>query len=252
MSKTGRPRNDEEGGGQDAVPTHQRRRRVCEMLLSGCYSVQQMSAAFRVTQQMIVKDIKIVRRDWIQQNRTFARNQVLLRVRQLEHLYSLALNDFKRSQKPKKEISITTKLCDNPDCTYGIIRYEDGNEECSRCQGEGVIRVRSVRKVEQTGNPAYLNVARDCIQECARLEGILKGGATAFSIKNRNTDSLPDGAVKDQVIGLLMTAPTDLIIEGLTQIDSVYERIRTGNIKTIEVSPESGSGSSTDAENRDS
>lgn len=229
--------DDDDGSGRDAVPIHQRQRRVCEMLLSGCYSVRQMAVAFKVTQPTIIADIKAVRKEWIQQNRTFARNQVILRVRQLEHLYNLALNDFKRSQKPKKEISITIKPCDNPECTHGVIRYEDGNEECSRCQGEGVIRARSVRKVEQTGNPAYLNVARDCIQECARLEGITKG-ATAFSIKNRNTDFLPDGAVKEQVVGLLMTAPTDLIIEGLTQIDSVYERIRNGNIKTIDVSPD--------------
>lgn len=219
---------------EETFPAHIRRRRVAEMLLGGVTSQNQMAAALGTSEALIRNDIKAIRKQWCREEPKKLQERIATRVKQLEMIYGLAYNDFRRSQEPRHEV--ITRPCENGKCRHGLISMPDGsNEECHVCDGNGFIK--TIKVTTQTGNVAYLQAMRDCIIECARLEGIHP--STVTKLKQTARELLPDGTVRERIEELYTEAPFELIIEGLSQIDAVKEKMARGKL-VLEAESSSG------------
>lgn len=217
---------------EECIPPHLRRRRVAEMLLTGVTAYTQMAVALNTSEAVIRNDVRAIRTTWLKEEPKKHREKVITRVRQLERVVALASNEFLRSQQDK--IETTLEPCPNEGCFHGLIRQEDGsNKQCNECNGDGFVKT-ATKVVKRDGNPAFLHIIKDTLVEISRLEGIHP--ATVTALRKTAREMLPDGSVKETVAELFAyaDAPVDIIIDGLTQIDIVKERLANSKKLVLE------------------
>lgn len=202
-----------------------RQLRVEELLLRGCTSITQMAAAFGVTFDTITADIREIRELWVRNNPIETKDRADLRIRQIEHIHQLALASYERSRKDREERTYAEKRCDNPKCTEGVIKGQHGepNQECPRCLGEGKI-ISETRKITGSpGDPAFLTVAKACVIECARIEGLYP--AISSTLLRTVKQSGVDGEILEETQELYLEAPNEQIITVMGMLEKLrFER----------------------------
>lgn len=155
-----------------------RRRRVGEMMLRGISSQEEIAAAFDVDAKTITKDMQAIKETWLSEGIDDLATRARVRVKQLDGVLALAINAFDRSRKPKREMSLEQRPCDNPKCRNGLVKTVDedghptGQTECGRCNGKEWYTVEKEKVTQTSGDPAYLMVAKAVIVESARIEGV--------------------------------------------------------------------------------
>lgn len=213
------------------IDTEYRRSRIAEHLLNGINSTSQLAASFGVTQVQINVDIKAIRKQWIQERPKKARDRVTLRVSQIEQIHRMLIVDYLRSRNDKEEITTTYRTCDHPKCQGGfhVDKVSLRKTVCHRCNGDGQIELVTKKETRQPGNPVFLSIAKECLVECARLEGIHP--STASRVRNEARKILPDGTVLEKIEEIYQTKemPYEYIIDGLTRLDQLQADIRAGH-----------------------
>lgn len=191
--------------GRPAATMWARRQRVERMLLRGITNQRDIAAAMGVTEKTIFYDVKAIQEQWYTPEKAAERRT--RRIKQLEAIMQEAYNAYDRSKKNAEEESIITRPCR----TCGGMEVEGDDQgnappPCPTCGGEGVVREVITRAKGRTGDPAYLDLIKNCVKEIARLEGLyitkhaIKGMPAAQQvIINAGAEAYKD-------------APTDLLL----------------------------------------
>lgn len=107
---------------------------------------------------------------------------------------------------------------------------------CLSCSGEGKISIQTTRVKGQSGDSSFLSVAKDCIKELARLEGISTRGGLTVAVKNIIRDG--SGLNLEVQPDAYLEAPVDAIIRAKAAIDYVRNKgtvvQSTASVKTSE------------------
>jgi hypothetical protein len=120
-----------------------------------------------VTQATISTDIHAILNDWIASDPEIARLRRMRRIKQLEDLLQQAMDGFDASKRDEREVGVLKKPC-----TACAGAGADPDEpRCTKCGGKGYLTTTTEKREGQVGDPEYLEVARDCVVACARLEG---------------------------------------------------------------------------------
>ena len=223
------------------LEAEKRRRRVEEMILHGVSNRSQMAAAFGVSPDTIENDIIFIRANWLEQNKATAQENAAKRILQLEHIAHLALLSFERSRQDKTERTIVEKACDNPLCKEGIImdNISGKNSECPRCLGTCKVSVETVKVSGQAGDSSFLNAAKACVSECARIEGVYPNHTNIlqkFTKTETKIHESEDGQKIVQTIQeLYVQAPDDEVVNALAMLERLRESAKT---KVLESSAE--------------
>lgn len=219
-----------------------RRRRVEEMRLRGISNPSTLAIAFGVAEEEIHQDLKAIKKDWLKNFRKDIEEKAATRTSQVEAILVMCLNAFDRSRKDKEEISYSQKTCDHPKCVHGIIKGDDGNEECPKCLGSGIIEVQTRKVSGQAGDPRFLTAATHCIMECARIEGLLPGASESMKsalLKSIKTTRLPDGTIMQAVEELHLPENDEEVIKAMAALDQLKYKALESKQVLIEVEAES-------------
>lgn len=206
-----------------------RRRRVGEMMLRGISSQADISAAFDVDAKTIAKDMRAIKEMWLSEGIDDLATRARVRVRQLDGILALAINAFDRSRKPKREISLEQRICDNPRCRNGLVKTTDGDghftgqTECGRCNGREWYTVERERITQTAGDPAYLMVAKAVIVESARIEGVYPVVASALRKTVEASLTGVNGSdammLRQTTEELTFEAPYDVVVRAMAALE---------------------------------
>lgn len=212
--------------------------RLEKHLLRGVTNQHDLAAAFGVSQGTISGWIAQIHKRWREESPVDTETKRIIRIRQLEGLAAMAVTEFERSRKDSEEVVIQTKMC--VDCD-GEGKTEAGPGEfvnCTVCGGKGEIRVETVRVKGQPGNPAYLTVAKTCIESAAKLEGVYPETVkmTKQIIEESRTVG---GEFQRRVEQVVYEAPPELVIRAKAALDLIKQKVRKGEAtRTIESTAE--------------
>ena len=158
--------------GTITLERYERLQRMNPLIAQGGYSNQELSARFGVSPEMIAIDKDYIIKNWWASERN--EEVKLLRVQriaELEQIKRLALESYHRSRQDKEEI--TTRydnvLCEDCNGTGRLPQCK-----CLNCDGTGRVNEEVVtRKVSgQAGDSPFLEVARKCTVEIAKMEAL--------------------------------------------------------------------------------
>jgi hypothetical protein len=235
-----------------------RRVRVEQMLMHGLNNMTEMAAAFDVDYTTIRNDIIAIKEDWKQHASTNIDGSVLeLRVKQMEHVLHLSLIAFEKSREDETEISITTKACDYSQCMHGIIKIKEKDEEghptirnaqCPRCHGTGEVEVEVRRTKGKPGDAAFLSIAKDCVKECARLQGVDPAVVTGMK-KTIEREIGVNGEIREKIEELFYEGPEENVVRAMAALEKlelketrlIETTAETTQVEEIE-EPEDGGG----------
>jgi hypothetical protein len=152
----------------------------------------------------------------------------------LDHLAATASLEFERSRAISEERVITEKIC--PECDGKKKETVKVGEtvKCAVCKGTGVVVHESLKTKGSPGDPAFLTVAKACIVEAAKLEGL--GPATGRFGKTVFEETQKVGGELHRTITQeFYHAPVDLIIRARATLHEIQQSVRKGDtVKVIE------------------
>lgn len=275
---------------QDKIRWNFQKQRVEEMLLKGVRNQNEMAAALGMTPDnlsIMMKEITMRWRDQDEDEHNTIRSK---RVRQIDNLALLALNSFERSRQDSEEWTKVEKQCTT--CRGTGTEYKKATQppqicteclgqgteehlpnkyrpcgrckgagevyeapECKECGGRGRIVIETTKTKGQAGDPAFLNVAKACFMDAAKLEGLVtpEQGLRSRTITQETRTLLAGHAGGQEVIQrveeVYYEAPEDLIIRSMAALDEIRRSVRLGETtKIIEAStnpPSTRGGDST-------
>lgn len=208
--------------------------RLEKHILRGITNQSELSAAFGVSKSHVCEYIEEVYERWRNQAPKDLDTQRLIRVKQLDSIAVMALNEFDRSRRDGEDISITSRMC----VTCG----GEGQDEvhpgelvkCHDCNGVGRIVVETVRVRGRQGDPSFLTVAKSCIEAASRLQGLypetVKIGRSSLIEEAR----LVGGIVQRSVQELYYEAPIDLIIRAKATLDQLKAGVAKGDVVKVD------------------
>lgn len=207
------------------IARQERIKKVERMMLRGIKNQTHIAAAFGVSHVMIKRDMDEIRKNWKGRDPDEAEARVTERIVQLEGILQLALNAFDKSSKNETEQSISRKLCDR--CGGNeVIQVSPGVKKvCPSCGGEGVQTTTVVKVRESPGDPAFLRVAKECITECSKLRGLYPNVRIGM-VKSVVEEEGIGGPIRRSVMEMYATAPADSVIEALSALQGVRQRIK--------------------------
>jgi hypothetical protein len=224
------------GAGQPEL--YRRRHTVEKMLLRGITNYGEMAAHCGVSINTVLKDVKFIQENWLNDSREHAQSRAALRVKQLEGVIAICHTAFERSQMPVERTVIVEKVCQ--DCDQGFVPGdEEGKSKvCPKCKGKCKI-ITEERHIEGLpGEPSYLKVIKDCIVECARIEGCHPRPDSKIT-KSLERVRLPDGTIMERLEELTEqynAMPIELIVEAKAALDKIKARsLEIEEPKVIEV-----------------
>lgn len=151
---------------------YERLQRMNPLIAQGGYSLAELSARFGVTSAQIMQDKDYIINHWWKSER---QEEVKLlriqRITELEQIKRRALESYHRSRQDKEEV--TTRydnvLCEDCNGTGRLPQCK-----CLNCDGTGRVNEEVVtRKVSgQAGDSPFLEVARKCTVEIAKMEAL--------------------------------------------------------------------------------
>lgn len=207
--------------------TQEKRGRVIkveQLMEQGLTNQAQLAARLGVSVKSICLYQEEIYRSWREcpPSRTVEKRS--LRVRQLEHVVQVANDCFLRSTEPA--VQQTTKREEIP-CTtcrgWGRVKLEP----CTVCEGKGTVveEVTTEKVAAGHGDPQFLAIAKDCIREIARLEGLYPSRRITKRVESRVLHAhLVQGRVE-----YAQASPDDLIAAKVA-----LERLRGSSTPLIE------------------
>ena len=210
-----------------------RLKRIEMMILRGVTNTNEISSAFGIGRTETERLIKVILERWKSEDRSDLNEKRIQRTKQLELILNKAIISFEKSQQDEQEISKEIKTCG--DCSDGIRRKKDGEEEqCKTCKGVGKIVVERIKIKGQSGDPAFLNIAKEVVKELAKMEGLVQPDpkiSSSLLIQSRTIG----GEVEQEVRQLYIEAPAETLLRAkllLEEIDLQNEK------KAKEMNPE--------------
>lgn len=167
-----------------------RRRKVEKYMKRGVTNQFQIAAALGVSQGCISVDMQAIMDDWLEVDPATTKRRRRLRVQQLEAVAQEAWNGFDRSRKDSEKLRFITRICTN--CS-GIADDPD-DPACKVCGGKGTVTETTSEVHGQAGDPAFLKIVKDCLTECAKMEGLYpkkKGGRVKIEAAITQVVALP-------------------------------------------------------------
>ena len=219
-----------------------RQRRIEQLALRGYYNSNELSHVFQVDDNTIATDMKEIRERWRKEVAPDTKDKLNLRIKQIEYIQAMAISAYEISRKQEEEYSIIDIDCDYPGCTQGIVKTPKGNDECEFCKGTGK-RTIEVRKMKgEPGDPAFLNVAKACVVEVAKLEGLYpsSSGVLKKTTERELTSNSPDAVLIREKVEELYIEDERLIVQCLGTLDTLRQNAKSGNVKLLEIEPDKG------------
>lgn len=208
--------------------------RLEKMLLRGVSNQTEMAAAFGVSQVMVCGYIKELYQRWRDERPEDIELARITRVKQLDGITLMALNEFERSKKASEDFTITSKMCTACKGDGDTIDSMGETVKCRECGGSGEIKTQVVRVVEKTGDPAYLAIAKATIETAAKIEGVLANQSMGkMSTILRETRAV-GGEIHEKAKEITLEAPTDVIVKAMAMMDQIKQKMRIGEVKAIE------------------
>lgn len=219
--------------GRPAIREPERERRldrIEQMMLRGIKNQAAMARAFGISECMLSKDVALIRKRWGNRDPDERELQRREHIVQIEDILRLSLNAFDRSRKDIEEFSISIRPCDNCNGAGRVTNRATGVEEmCRLCGGKGK-SVTEVTKVKETpGDPSFLKLAKECVVEVARMQGVYPDGKIGVLSRITETEGI-GGNIREKTEELYLTAPTDTLIEAMAAID----RLKRSNKKSLQ------------------
>ena len=212
------------------VGIRKRQQKVEDFLLRGETSRGKIAHALGVTTPTVFHDIEVVHQKWADEDLKRTRDRRNYRIRQTALLLQQNLNSFEISRRSQVQTMTTwheekCKICKGT----GMV---DGSEVwCPECNGEGIVRIETVteRQVGNAGDVAFLEAARKCLQDMAKLEGL-------HARKGRPKGEQSEVHFhKHLEVNPFVNASAEAIIRAKEVIEEL--RLSTVGGKTIEVEP---------------
>ena len=212
------------------IEVQRKKIRLEELILKGNTNQIQLSAALGVSTTTIYKWMKDIRIDWQEREIADLDEQRRFRVKQLEHVSTLAFNAFDRSRKSSEEVSLIEEMC--PRCNgRGNVTRNELTEPCMVCSETGRIIKEKISVKQKPGDAAFLKVAIESIKEIGKIECI-------YPVREDNKLLLSatkvNGDVRERVTALYTDVPNDLLVEALATMDRVDKASKESKRKTIE------------------
>ena len=217
--------------------------RLENLIIRGISNQQQLANAFGVCQATITNWINEIYKRWAESAGRTTTEKRALRIKQLEGIAAISLNEFELSRKNAEEIGVVSRRC--LICKgSGLKRVSQSeNVECNECGGVGEVEVVNKRVKGQTGNPAYLAIAKTCIEAAAKLEGLYPETAK-ISKTILEEGRIVGGETQRRLEQIYIEAPVELIIKAKAMMD----RLKTEAKKVIEVEQEATTDSPSEKE----
>lgn len=214
----------------------QRQRRIEQLVLRGFCNLQEFMAMFCVDVNVILDDLRDIRKRWKQEVSEDVRDRLHTRIKQIDYIQNLSINAYEISRHQAEEYSIQDIPCDNADCIHGIIKTPEGNQECWRCNGEGKVTVEITQKLGMPGDASFLNVAKACVIEAAKLEGLYPSSATVLkkSVREMTSDS-PEATMIREEVEELYIEDSNTIVHCIGMLDMLRNKVKEDSLKLIEV-----------------
>lgn len=212
----------------ELVVAIERRKRVASLLLRGITSRSELAGAMGVCLEVIRLDIEKIREDWRVDGGEYSEesdaNQIrdlrMKRVRQMDQVLQLAHSEYNKSRQPRTEQTIRRDACGG--CNG--LRVIDGGLPCPTCLGTGEVISRTIKKVEQVGDPAYLNIAMKAITEASKLEGLQTTGSLSFKQIAAEADKLTGDGTEPRIEAEFVAhLPMERVLEAKMIMDKIRE-----------------------------
>lgn len=183
-----------------------RRKGIREDILAGRTNVRDLSKKYKVSGTTIRNDMEYVFGKWATADASMYKNDERrrqIRVAQLTNVLTKAVESFETSLDPKQKVTIhkVSKKCE---VCRG--RGKTKNIECEACQGVGRINVVSetMETTGSSGDPTFLNVVRNCVNDIAKLEGLLatriqQSGTVTHDLLVHLVDELEDNSANQHI-----------------------------------------------------
>lgn len=244
---------------REAILNAKRQAIVEDYILRGVSDESQIAAALGVPVSKIGYYLKKIRERWRQSAFSELDDKRHLRVNQMMDVAKKALNSFEVSKRDAAEYTVQEKCCTNcsgsgkdPKKKTEVIPCEacngsgleedtpgvytrcevcDGKKEtsqgppCQECQGIGRIRMETTKRKGQAGDPAFLQVAKSCIESAAKFEG-LAPPSTKMSRSIATQTHTIGGEIHQIVEEKLLieeSMPEDLILKARATIDLIEQ-----------------------------
>ena len=209
--------------------------RLEHLLIRGTSNQSQLAAAFGVCQKTICNWINEIYKRWAEVGGRTTEDKRALRVKQLEAIAIAALNEFETSKKNAEELGVTSRRCTLCNGTGLKQVNPHENVECNECGGVGEIEQLNKRIRGRTGDPAYLTVAKTCIESAAKLEGLYPETSTKISKTIIEEGRTVGGEIQRRIEEVYIEAPIELIIKSKAILDQLRVEGKKTEQKTIEV-----------------
>lgn len=206
-----------------------RRLAIEKSLLRGLSNRAELAIIHGVTPSVISRDITFIKKNWLLTVPEAAQEKVACRTKQLEYILQLCISSYEASKKSKRETTTSEKACDAAGCRRGMVLDPEAKQQvqCERCGGTGRVLVETTRVVGQAGDSTFLSVAKACIVECARLEGI---HPTVVSGVRRTAEREligPNGiTIREKIEEMYHEAPFEMIVKAKAALDDVRVQVQ--------------------------
>ena len=222
----GKRDKDGKRNGRPLCPIRENRlRRTEEMMLRGVKNRFQIAAAHGISVPQASKDMAEIRKRWLERDPASKEHLSKERVVQLESLLQKSVNAFDRS-RIDEEFRIVANQCER--CGGTGNHQKDGiSEPCRSCNATGKIVSQTTVTRESPGDPSFLKVAKDCIVEIAKLQGLYpeKSGSAAAvalgSVRTITEKAGIGGNIREQVEELYLQAPVDVLLATMAALDNL-------------------------------
>jgi len=146
------------------------------MMERGIVNQHQIGAAFGVSHVTISLDMKRIREEWLEEDKSNAQTKRLVAVHRMLSLLRECRNGFDRSKQDSQEVHVRHRKERCQACSGTGMKdgKEDTGEWCEICDGEGEVDTEVTTTVVkgQPGDPRFLRVAQAVMVEMNRLEGL--------------------------------------------------------------------------------
>lgn len=214
------------------VEREKRLTRIESMMLRGIKSQTQLAAAFNVSNCQISKDVVEIRQRWKDRDPDLTDIRRSERVAQLEGILQQAMNAWDRSRRDVEEFTINISACSNCNGRGEVEDKPDIWKSCRMCGGRGK-HVSEQTKVKETpGDVSFLKVAKECVAEVAKLQGLYPDGKVGILRRVTETEGV-GGRIREEIEEMYAMAPTDSLIAAMTAIDALKHSNRKSDQKAV-------------------
>jgi hypothetical protein len=206
--------------------------RIEDMLLRGIKNQAVIARAFGVSECQISKDVTKIRERWGQRDPDKKEMQKQERLVQLEDILRQALNAFDRSRRDIEDYKVIVTPCEGCGATGNYTNKDGMSEPCRRCGGKGKHVQETTTVKESPGDPSFLKLAKECVMDAARLQGVVTDGKVGMLRTVAETEGI-GGTTRESVELFYADVPADDIIGAMVALDKLRNRQK----KKLENSP---------------